>query len=422
MDHDPAPHGARSATRERASGHVALAVVVTLAMVFGTVTPFVVGALSPFLLPALSLSRSQLGLFVTVNFTVAALVSIPGGRLIDRIESRAVMTALFVISGAAMLGIAASTSVVMFLLFAIPAGVVQAASNPVTNLLVARYTPRRYRGVVLGAKQAGVHIGGTLVGVILPAVALVAGWRVAVVVAAATALVALAASRRVVPVGGTPGHVAGGDGAPFRWTDGGVPYLTLYAFFMGGGVSAVMLHLPLYAHERLGMDEATAGSVLATFAFTGVVARLLWGWVGDRATRVAQVLLGLAAGATVATLVLWQAESGATWTVWLAAVALGLSAAAWNAVGMLAVVREVRQAHVGRATGLVTMGFFAGFIVSPPAFGALVDATDAYTLGWVVITAHFALAALLTGWWWLRSPGQRAGSPGTAVTGPAQPG
>lgn len=409
MEHDPAPpEGAPSVTRERPSSHVALGAVVTLAMVFGTVTPFVVGALSPFIVPALSLSRSQLGLFVTVSFAVATVLSVPGGRLIDRIESRRVLTALFVISGGTLLGIAASGSLAMFLVFALPVGLVQAACNPVTNLLVAAHTPLRYRGVVLGVKQAGVHIGGFLAGITLPAVALVAGWRTAVALAAATAFVALGVSLRVVPHGGGPrGHVAGRDAAPFRWTDGGVPYLMLYAFFMGGGVAAVTVHLPLYAHERLGMDEATAGSVLATFAFTGVAARLLWGWIGDRAGRVAEVLLGLAVGSTVATLVLWQAELGATWTVWVAAVGLGLSAAAWNAVGMLAVVREVRHAHVGRATGLVTLGFFAGFIVSPTAFGAIVDATDAYSVGWLAITAHFLLASALTAWWWLREPRRR---------------
>jgi sugar phosphate permease len=413
MEHDQAsPHAAPPTTRDRPRSQLALGLVVTLAMVFGTVTPFVVGALSPFIVPALSLSRSQLGLFVTVSFGVATLLSVPGGRLIDRIESRRVMTALFAISGGTLLGIAASRSLAVFLVFALPVGLVQAACNPVTNLLVAAHTPRRYRGIVLGAKQAGVHIGGFLAGISLPAIALTAGWRTAVTVAAAAAFVALLVSLRVVPHGGGPsGGLATADTGPFRWTDGGVPYLMLYAFFMGGGVAAVTVHLPLYAHERLGMDEATAGSVLATFAFTGVAARLLWGWVGDRAAGVAEVLFGLAVGATAGTLVLWQAELGATWTVWVAAVGLGLSAAAWNAVGMLAVVREVRQAHVGRATGLVTLGFFAGFIISPTAFGALVDATDAYSLGWLVIAGHFVLATVLTAWWWLREAGGRSSRP-----------
>jgi hypothetical protein len=40
-----------------------------------------------------------------------------------------------------------------------------------------------------------------------------------------------------------------------------VPYLTLYAFLMGGGVAAVTTYIPLYADERIGLGEtALAGS------------------------------------------------------------------------------------------------------------------------------------------------------------------
>src|SRR5690606_8408031 len=136
----------------------------------------------------------------------------------------------------------------------------------------------------------------------------------------------------------------------------------------------ISTYMPLYANERIGLDETTAGLVLAAFSFTGVAARLAWGWAGDRVTGVHAVLGALAGASTVAGVVLWHAEAGPGWSVWVAAVGLGLSAAAWNAVGMLAVVREVPRAHVGRATGLVNVGFFGGFVLSPVVFGAVVDA------------------------------------------------
>lgn len=402
---------------EHVTGQVRLGAVVTLGMIFGTLGQFVVGALSPFIIPALSLSRSELGLFVTVAYAVSTVLAVPSGRVIDRADNRVVMTIVFVVSAGALLGVAASRSLVVFLACAVPVGFVQAACNPVTNRIVALHTPLRHRGVVLGAKQAGVHIGGFLAGLVLPTLAVRAGWRTAVVAAAATGAVALWASLRVVPPGsGVTGSGVSGDVPPFRWTDGGVHYMTLYAFLMGGGVAAVTVYLPLYAHEALGMAEATAGSVLATFAFTGVAARLLWGWVGDRAGRVSAVLSALAIGAVAATVVLWQAESGGAWSAWIAAVGLGLSAAAWNAVGMVAVVRESHRAHVGRATGLVTLGFFAGFIVSPTAFGALVDATGSYSTGWLAIAAHFGLAGAVTALWRARDPvDSRRRAPGPAA-------
>jgi nitrate/nitrite transporter NarK len=371
-------------------------------MVFGALTPLVVGALGPYLVPDLSLSRSQLGLFVTLSFIVATLASLPGGTLVDRVDSRLVVTAIFGVSAAALLGLAAATSLAVFLALALPAGLVQAASNPVTNRLVALHTPIAQRGLVVGAKQAGVHMGGFAAGLVLPLVAAAAGWRTSVVLAAGAAMAVLWLSLGVVPRSAAAASPPGGAVPPFRWRDGIVPYLTLYAFLMGGGVAAVTTYIPLYADERIGLGETAAGGVLAVFALTGVVARLAWGWIGDRVAGAAPVLGALALASTVATLVLWHAESGPAWSVWAAAVGLGASAAAWNAVGMLAAVRDVDAAHVGRATGIVSAGFFAGFIVSPTAFGAVVDATDGYRPGWLAVAAHFALATAVSAWWWLR--------------------
>jgi nitrate/nitrite transporter NarK len=381
---------------------LAVAAVVTLAMVFGALTPLVVGALGPYLVPDLSLSRSQLGLFVTLSFVVATLASLPSGRLVDRVDSRIVVTAIFGISAAALLGLAAATTVAVFLVLAIPSGLVQAASNPVTNRLVALHTPLRQRGVVVGAKQAGVHVGGFAAGLGLPLVAAAAGWRASVALAAGVAVAVLWLSLDVVPRGATAAGPDLAESAPFRWRAGIVPYLTLYAFLMGGGVAAVTTYIPLYANERIGMGETAAGAVLAVFALTGVVARVAWGWIGDRVAGAAPVLGALGLASTLATLVLWHAESGPPWSVWAAAVGLGASAAAWNAVGMLAAVRDVDAAHVGRATGVVSAGFFAGFIVSPTAFGAVVDATGGYRPGWLAVAAHFAVAAGLSLWWWRR--------------------
>lgn len=371
-------------------------------MVFGALTPLVVGALGPYIVPALSLSKSQLGLFVTLSFVVATLASPPSGGLVDRVENRRVVTALFGISAVTLLGVAAANSLAVFLVLALPSGLIQAAANPVTNRLVALHTPLRHRGLVVGAKQAGVHIGGFVAGLALPLVAAAAGWRAAVALAAGAAVVVLWLSFDVVPRGSAGTDAVAAATAPFRWREGIVPYLTVYAFLMGGGVAAVTTYIPLYANERIGMGETTAGTVLAVFALTGVAARLAWGWIGDRAAQVAVVLGGLALVSTAATLLLWHAEAGPPWSLWLAAVGLGASAAAWNAVGMLAVVREVHAAHVGRATGLVSVGFFGGFIVSPTAFGALVDATGEYRPGWLAIAAHFALATGLSLWAWAR--------------------
>ena len=86
---------------------------------------------------------------------------------------------------------------------------------------------------------------------------------------------------------------------------------------------------------------------------------------------------------------------------------------------MLAAVHDVDAAHVGRATAIVS----AGFIVSPTAFDAAVDATGGYRPGWLAVPAHFALATALSAWWWLGhgSPPDLAGYREGSVDGEGPP-
>jgi hypothetical protein len=61
---------------------------------------------------------------------------------------------------------------------------------------------------------------------------------------------------------------------------------------------------------------------------------------------------------------------------------------------MLAVISEVGPADAGRASGRVLFGFYTGFVPSPVAFGALVDATGSYLVSWGLVMVLLAAAAL----------------------------
>jgi predicted MFS family arabinose efflux permease len=178
--------------------------------------------------------------------------------------------------------------------------------------------------------------------------------------------------------------------------------LTAYSTLMGLGVGAVSAYLPLYAVEELGMGRRAAGLTAALMGLVGVVARVLWGRRHDRTTTpVTRTLLLLAAASVVATVMVGAAEVAGAALVWAGAAALGASAVAWNALGMLSIVRDVDAGRAGRASGRVLLGFFAGFLAGPVTFGAAADATDGYTLGWAGVTAAF-LAASAVGWTWRR--------------------
>ena len=70
---------------------------------------------------------------------------------------------------------------------------------------------------------------------------------------------------------------------------------------------------------------------------------------------------------------MWAAASAGPLMLIAASAVLGASAMAWNAVGMLAVIREAAAERAGAASGIVVFGFLGGLTVGPWAFGALVD-------------------------------------------------
>jgi predicted MFS family arabinose efflux permease len=170
---------------------------------------------------------------------------------------------------------------------------------------------------------------------------------------------------------------------------------------MGIGMSTVTTYLPLYGHDRVGFSPAAAGSLLALVGAGGVISRLWWTRLHERRAGprrgALDVLVALAAAAFAATIAVIAAQETGAWLLWLAAGLLGLSAAAWNALAMLAVLERTPAASAARTSGTVLAAFYLGLCVAAPVFGLTVDAVGDYDAGWALTAASFALAAA-TAW------------------------
>lgn len=365
-------------------------------MAAGTLAQFVLGALAPFLRADLTLSRAALGSLSTVFFVVGAVGSPFAGRLVDRLGGRTTLLATFGLAGAGLAGMAASPGYAALVTAMVVGGLATALVNPVTNQVVAAHLPRGAQGVITGVKQSGVQVGAFVAGAGLPALAVVAGWRSATLATALVAVGGIVATVLVVPA--QHRRQAGRGNRPPRTRTGGAPpgfvgWLSAYALLMGAGVAAVGAFLVLYGVEALGLSETVAGFAAACVGGVGIVARVLWGRAAER-MRTATVPLGvLAVVSIVGQVAIWAAPTVGVWLLWPGVVVFGLSAAAWNAVGMLAIVRAAHPTATGQVSGVVQAAFYVGMLICPPLFGAAVDATGSYDLGWAGVTVAFAGAA-----------------------------
>ncbi len=356
--------------------------------------------LARFVIDDLALTRAELGWVVSAYSAMAALASPGIGRLTDRVGGKKALTAIFLISGLGMVGIAGAPTYWLLIVAAMLTGIGQALGNPGTNKLISLHIPAGRRGAVTGLKQSGVQIGVFLGGVLLPAGAIAWGWRTTMAIAGALSLAALALVNVIVPKDPRRDEIES-DAKGVAWT-APILWLMVYGFLMGAAGGGVNTYIPLYGEESLGLSVTIAGTVAGVAGLVAFLSRILWARHSESRTSYIRSLTQIAGLAIIFVGALIAAPSGGTWLLWVGALGLGASATSWNAVGMLAVMVYSGHGEAGSASGVVLLGFLAGLGVGPPLFGWSVDRFDSYGPGlWGALVTF--LIALFVGLAWRRS-------------------
>ncbi|MGP4111570.1 MFS transporter [Streptomyces sp. 4N509B] len=394
--------GAAGTGGERAAapgrGRVGAAATLAAVMVSASLMQFALGALAPFLQEEFGLDHTGLGLVVACYYLAASGLSPVMGRLTGAVGGWRGMLVAASLGAAGTAVTAAATTLAGLLVGIVLAGAAAATANPATNLSIVGMRPPH--AALVGVKQAGVQAAAFLAGATLPAVALGASWRVALVCCTAWCVLSLPllawSGGRLGRGGGPP---RGDAPAGRRATRGPLVRLGCFAALMGAGAAGLNTFLVVYAHEEIGVDVRVAG---AQFALVGLVAmgsRVAWPLLADRSPRPAHrgmVLLRLcAAGAAVAVGLVLLAKVAGPAALWGAAAFAGLSSASWNGLAMLVVMHLSGPVAVARASARVQGAFFLGLMLSPLVFGALADRFGGHAYGWLWCAACFLTATLV---------------------------
>jgi predicted MFS family arabinose efflux permease len=365
------------------------------------------GVLSRFVLADLGISRAQLGLAVAVAAGTSALAGIALGRLADRYGGRIALITVFGLSALAMIGIAAAYTYALLLCVAAIAGLALGSANSATNRFVAETVPAGQRGTITGVKQAGESITIVVCGVLLPFAALSVGWRLALAVSAAVPAAAIVLAVATIPARPRLDPKTPASG-PRGALDSDIFWLAGFTLFTGLAGGSVATYLPLYAQESLNMSASAAGLVVALMGIVASIGRVSWGHFVRNASDLRGRLRTIAVLAVGATLLLWSASRFHPDLVWFGAAAWGISLLSAGTVGMVAVMTYAGLENTGRASGVVLTGFGVGLMIGPPLFGWTVDTTGTYDVGFALVLAEVASAALI-GFFWGRRARQSRG-------------
>lgn len=383
-------------------GYLGMGAVVLAAMA-ALLPAFTVGALAVPIQRDLGIGSTRFGVALACFFAVSALASVLTRRIVLRLSVPVVLAGICGLS-AVTLHIAAGVHTAGLLtMLMVLAGFGNALVQPAAGrYIAAELSPDRFSlatGLVGAALGAAPFVPGLLVALVAGA----HGWRAALTVGGALALVAmlsapLAQARTKSakqPPDADPAAVAGSaTGQRHRPRTVALRWWMLAAFLGSVGVNmAATYFVQIGTHS--GLSIAVAGALLAAASAVAVLMRIVVGALGDRAPErnsvmVAVLMLSGAVGLGVLAL------STPASFVFGAVLAV---AGGWGWTGLLlAASMRLLPDNPPRAGAAMQIGLFGGAALSPLGFGALVAAIGVpATVGLAALASLAGVVAVLAG-------------------------
>jgi MFS transporter, ACS family, hexuronate transporter len=372
--------------------------VILAAQTAANIGPLGLPAIAPLIRQDLGLTLAQAGSFLSAYYVGPIAMSMAAGSVSDRWGLRATMVLGQLVIAVGLLAVSAAQSYAVLIGLMMAAGLGYGMLNPTSTTAVIGWFPRERRATVVGLKQVGLPFGGAVGAVLLPALALTLGWRLAVVLSAAgICLVAAvtAAAYRNPP--GAETAAAPTTHSRLRSVLGNRDmWLVSVASLIFAAMQTVwMAYLVLYLRE-LGLGVAAAAGYLGQAQITGMLGRIAFGLLSDRIFHGQRriVLIIAACGSMLCTfgIAATRPPAGPTWLATLS-LAFGFFGIGWNGVQhtLMAELAGPRAATTAVGLGLATSSI--GVTVAPPVFGWIVERAGSFRGPWIGLA--FTMAAAL---------------------------
>jgi MFS family permease len=369
----------------------------TLVFLFGSSYNTASVFFSP-LLKTFGWSRARVSSLQTV-LALAAGLSVPAiGWLLDRIETRLMMTAgaLLTLGGFILASQAYSYRAMVVAYILLGLGIAAGTLLP-CSLVIANWFDAQL-GLAMGLTMSGTALGGALMAPICSRVIASAGWRAGYLVLAAPLLV-LVIPLILLTIRQSPS--ASSSARPARLGEGlevgealrarSLWLIATAQLLWAFAVTAVNLHMvPILIGQ--GLDAMRAAAILSLVLALSACGKLILGLISDRAGgrwALAAGLLTMAVGSA--------ALIGARQGLWLSSFILlyGLSCGAPLVLIPVVITESLGLKRYGSMAGFVGIFHTTGAALGPLAMGYLFDLRGSYTLGLLACVAALSLGALL---------------------------
>jgi sugar phosphate permease len=361
--------------------------------------------LAPFLQDAFNLSHFQIGLFTSMYFMGALVLSIPMGWMVDRIGIYYTMALGQLIVGSFIIALSCANSFVMLCVLLFLAGLGHAAINPATGKAVMHWFSVRGRATAMSFKQTGIPMGGALAAATLPSLALFMGWRKALIIAGSVSLFSVVLC--LILYRESPALEQQNNGDRFHREDFIAILKNRNLMLLSGTMiiflalqSSLETYLILFCKDWLCFPVVTAGFALSLTQVGAVGGRLLWGPVSDfifkGRRKIVLAIIGSFSSVICLSFVFLSPPLPAL-LIGVMVFLFGACAIGWNGIYLTLVAELAGKGQEGIALGTSLTIIFVGQFLGPPIFGHIVDVTGTYRYAWLTFSLLMVGATILLG-------------------------
>jgi predicted MFS family arabinose efflux permease len=356
--------------------------------------------IAPKVAEALGVQPALIGYQVSLLFGGAVVGTLFGGSFTRRYGACRTMQASVSLSALGLLTMILP-SLVAIVAGSLIAGFGQGILNSATAHLLVKYTPPERRNLLFSIKQSGVPFGGMVVALSAPIVALTLGWQWSVLSVVAVILIVLVLvqpMRQAWDADRDPhadvsqqklGGVALVVAQPaLRW-------ISLTGLLFAGVQRCLLTFTVIYLVAERGYSLIEAGVMLSVTQVGGVLGRLAWGWIADRYSSLA-VLVVIAVVSVLDTFALMALQSD--WprsSVYAIFFIFGAAALGWNGVLHAEAARLSPPGLASVVAGGSTFFVFGGVLLGPSVFALLYGVIGSYSATFGLMAAASALGGVL---------------------------
>ncbi|MDR5766505.1 MULTISPECIES: MFS transporter [unclassified Caballeronia] len=371
----------------------------------------------PLIRQEMGLTSVQLGLVFSAFAYPYAVMQIVGGWLADRFGPKLVLTVLSLIWGAATLATGFAGSIGMLVLLRLALGIGEGGAFPTATRAFTFWMPVRERGFAQGITHSFARLGGAVTPPLVLAVVAASGWREAFILLGIASLAWTVLylfvftnspdeNRRVTPeetaeIGYRAGECARArkQPTPWRMLIHRMWLVTFVDFCYGWLLWVYLTWLPSYLKESRGFDLKHLALFTALPLLAGVIGDTLGGVLSDRIYRITGKLrlarcsiLVVGMGGSLAFLLPMVNAPSPIMAVWFLTASFFFLEITNPVLWTLPL--DIAGKYAGTAGGMMNTGFGIAGMVSPVAFGYLIQQTGSYNVPFTISAGLLAVGAV----------------------------